>query len=688
MRFRFSPRLLICGAALLGLGGAALLLDRLFPPDLQRWTDRSTMVLAADGSLLRPFSVEDGRWRLPTTADDVDPLYLSMLIAVEDRRFGWHPGVDPVSVVRAAVQAMVHQRIISGASTLTMQVARLLEPKNRTFRSKLIESTRALQLQARFGSRGILELYLTLAPFGGPLEGVTSASLAWFGKLPKHLTPAEAALLVALPQSPERLRPDRNPEAARQARDKILTRAVERGLLKPDSADAARADPIPTFQRPMPMLAPHLSERLTAGLPTGSIVHSTLSAPLQRRLEDLGRSWLSRLDDGADLAVVVLANQDHRLVAHLGSGDWHQRQLDLSQAVRSPGSTLKPFIYAVAFDDLSLHPGTLIADAPQRFGDWLPRNFDHDYHGQITAREALQRSLNVPAVLALEKVGPARLSALLQLSGANLSFPRNSDPGLPLALGGVGMRLTDLAGLYAGLADDGIMQPIRQTTDNPAPTPSYRLVGEAAARATITILEGSPSPDGIASRRAVDQSRKIAFKTGTSFGFRDAWTVGTSADYTVAVWVGRADGAPRPGALGRNTAAPLMFRVFDLLPPDRSRRKPPEQPDHALYHSQPPSALRVLTPDLTPAAAQTVLTEPLRILFPPDGATVESLTEGISLKAAGGRPPLHWIANGHPLPEDSQFWAADSSGFSRLVVVDADGRRAAVSIRVLRPEDS
>jgi len=671
-------------AGVLGPVAGLVALDRLFPPDLGRIEQRSTVVLDSEGRLLRAFPSAQDTWRLPTRPDQVAPLYLALLRTVEDRRFGWHPGVDPLAALRAAGQAVRHGRVVSGASTLPMQAARLLRPKPRTLAAKLEEAARAVQLQARLGRDGVLEAYLTLAPFGGAIEGVAAASLAWFGKEPRHLSAAEAALLVALPQSPERLRPDRFPEQARAARDRVLARAAAHGVIAPDVARAAMAEPVPTVQRALPMAAPHLAQRLAAESGRGAVIRTSVDGRLQRALEDLGRAQAARLEPGADLAILVVAHRDRRLIAHLGSADWRARQLDLTQAVRSPGSTLKPLIYAVAFDDLSLHPGTLMSDSPQRFGDWLPQNFDRDYHGLVTAREALQRSLNVPAVQVLERVGPARLVALLRQAGITPSLPGTAEPGLPLALGGLGLRLVDLAILYAALADGGRVQPIAERADQKIPAPR-RLVGEAAARTVVDILDGSPAPDGIATGRAVARPRPVAFKTGTSFGFRDAWTVGSSADYTVAVWVGRPDGAPRPGELGRSAAAPLLFRVFDLLPPDRAPRPAVAQPDHSLFHRTPPLALARLGPEGEAGGAAGARPERLRILFPPDGATVEPLAEGVALSAAGGRPPYRWVANNAPLAERAAFWRPDGAGFARLVVVDATGRRAAATIRVSVP---
>lgn len=672
----------LAAAGLVTLAGL-LLIDHALPPDLRRWDERSVLVLDAEGGLLRPFATPEGAWRLETRPDAVDPLYLRMLLLVEDRRHSWHPGVDPLAVIRATGQALTHGHVISGASTLSMQAARLLEPSPRTLTAKLAEAARALQLRWRLGADGVLSLYLTLAPFGGPLEGVRAAALGWFGKEPSHLSPAEAALLVALPQLPERLRPDRFPHAARAARAKVLDRAAAAGLIEADVAAAAKSDPLPTRILALPMQAPHLAERVAAGAPGGTAIPTTIDPSLQRALEALGRAHLARLEPGGDIAVLILANSDRRLLAHLGSGDWQRRQLDLSRAVRSPGSTLKPFIYAVAFDDLSLHPGTRIADTPRRFGDWLPRNFDHGFHGMVTARDALQRSLNVPAVQVLERVGPARLAALLQQSGAALELPPAAEPGLPLALGGVGIRLTDLAMLYAALGDGGRVRPIIERRDRPDGAAATALVGEPAARAVLAILQDSPMPDGIAGGSGIAGRRRIAFKTGTSYGYRDAWTVGVSTDYTVAVWVGRADAAPRPGEAGRQAAAPLMFRVFDLLPPEGPRPAPAEA-DHALFRAAPPPALARLDGG-GPATLAGTPSEPLRILFPPDGAEVEALADGISLSVRGGRGPYRWVADNVPLAEEARFWRPAGEGFARLTVIDADGRHASAAIRVHLP---
>ncbi len=655
-------------------------LSWLVPPNLQRVEQHSSLVLDRHDRLLRAFPTAHGAWRLPTRAGDVDPLYLAMLKASEDQRFDSHLGVDPLAVLRAIGQMLASGRVVSGASTLTMQAARLLQPKPRTLGNKLREVGRALQLGLRYGRSGVLDVYLTLAPFGGAIEGVSAASLAWFGHPPDRLSPAEAALLVALPQAPERLRPDRHPEAARAARNRILERVAARGVIPADVAQAAQAEPVPRLRHPMPRLAPHLGEALVAGAP-GRVVRTHLDARQQAALEALGRDWLAKLEPGSDLAVVVLDGT--RLLAHLGSADWQARKLDLSRALRSPGSALKPFVYALAFDDLALHPATLMEDAPRRFGDWQPRNFDQRFHGTVTARAALQRSLNIPAVQALERVGAARFTALLRQCGVRLEFPGRADPGLPLALGGVGIRLTDLALLYAALGQGGQVEPIAIVRSaEPAAPPSCRLVGETSARVVLEILADSPMPEGMAAASETLRPHRVAFKTGTSYGYRDAWTVGVASGYTVAVWMGRADGGAVSGALGRLTAAPLMFRVFDLLAPGRSLSAGDADPEHPLMQAAAPPGLARL--DVEPAAAQQV--PRLRILFPPDGSSVEPLDEGIALRAHGGSPPLRWVVNGTPLPDEARFWQPEGGGFARLVVLDREGHRAESRIRVVGRE--
>ncbi len=685
----------MCCAVLVAAGAV---LDRLFPPDLSRFHDRSTLVVDADGRVLRAFTSRDERWRLLATPQDVDPLFLKMLVAYEDRRFRWHPGVDPLAVLRATGQFLSHGGIVSGASTLTMQTARLLEPHGRDLRGKLFEMARALQLELRYSKEEILTLYLTLAPYGGNLEGVRAASLAWLGKEPRSLTPAEAALLVALPQSPERRRPDLRADIAKRERDWVIDVLVGRGALTAAQRAEAIDRPVPAERRSMPFVAPHLALALANGTESGATIRTHILGAAQRGLERLAFESARGFADGADVAMVVVDNRTRKVVAYVGSADFFGRagQNDLVRARRSPGSALKPFAYALAFDDGILHPESLIDDSPYRFGDYAPRNFDRDFQGMLTARAALQQSLNIPAVAVVNRIGPERFAAGLQQAGAALAYPRDATGAgsLAIVLGGAGISLLDLTMLYAGLAEGGAMLPLSlRQGDRPEDEKPRRFVGQRAAWYVGDILVGSAPPDSYAPTSTPGSRRRIAFKTGTSFGFRDAWAVGYSQRYTVGVWVGHADSTPRPGQFGRNTAAPVMLRAFDLLPPEEAA--PPRRPADALAVSGTaalPPYLQIFDPTAPPLAigprARSQASAP-RILYPVEGAVVElrrhdSDGRQLPLKAEGGQGPLRWVVNGEPLAGQpgSTLWQPDGEGFARIAVIDATGRSSAVQVRV------
>ena len=686
--------------SLMGMGvvplllAALLMLDHLLPPDLTPYDHASIVVTDRDGGILRAFETSEGAWRLPTTADDVDPRYLALLRAYEDQRFDEHVGVDPLAVARAAWQWASSGHIVSGASTLTMQAARLLEPRSRSVGAKLRQMSRALQLEERLSKPKILSVYLTLAPFGGNLEGVRAASLAYFGKEPRRLSLGEAALLVALPQSPERLRPDRHPEAALSARAKVLHRLEEHGVLSATDVADALSEPLPQSRLAFPFLAPHLTEHLAAKAAPGSTIATTIDRGLQSSLESLAKREMLRFDDAGNLAIVIVENRTHAVRAYLGSADFFgpQGQIDLARAQRSPGSALKPFIYGFAFEDRAIHPASLIDDEPLRFGDYVPRNFDRQFQGTVSVREALQQSLNVPAVALLYRVGAVRFVSELRTAGARLGFRKlTGTPSLPVALGGVGISLADLTMLYTVFPNAGEVSALH-VTNTPAPPTSIRLMGPAAAWYVTDILRGSPLPEGFAQALGLTRARDIAFKTGTSYGFRDAWAVGFSPDYTVGVWVGRADGSPRPGHYGRNTATPILLKAFDLLPPDQSGFG--DAPTEALTvtaNGELPPSLRHFVPE-RPGPLRPSTGTPPRILFPPDGAVVEWRVDdgahgGLPLKAEGGAKPLAWIVNGAPLQKaalgGSGAWQPDGEGFARIAVVDAEGRSAEVRVRVV-----
>ncbi|MGQ0582532.1 MAG: penicillin-binding protein 1C [Reyranella sp.] len=678
-----SARRLLVGVALAAAGLAATLLalDRLFPPDLARYQERSTEIVDANGRLLRAFTTPDGRWRLKTTADDVDPVYLALLKAYEDRRFDQHVGVDPLAAMRAAGQWIGRGRIVSGASTLSMQAARLLEPRPRSLLTKTIQSARALQLEWRYSKREVLAIYLTLAPMGGNLEGVRAASFAYFGKEPKQLSVAEAALLVAIPQSPERRRPDRAADRAQAARDRVLVRGLEHGIVDQAAYEKAISRAAPARRLALPMQAPHLSAWL-AGQSPGTSVPTTLRYELQTALARLAAEERGQFADKAEIAMVVLDNRTGGVVAWLGGSDFFGRtgQVDLVRAHRSPGSALKPLIYAMAFDDRTLHPDTLVEDVPVRFRDWLPRNFDRDHQGAVTVRRALQQSLNVPAVLAMEKVGPQRFLSTLRTAGVAPGLPPgDSGNSLGIALGSATISPLEMAGLYAGLANGGGFAPPIVRRDRPPPAP-VRLIGPTAAWYVAEVLADAPLPEGFASLPVALRDRRIAYKTGTSAGFRDAWAASYSANWTVVVWVGHADGTPRPGQLGRLAALPIALRAFSRLPAEDNRATPPP-PDvlRVASHRELPLRMRTLAPAVESPGENR---GGPRIAYPPADARIElRAREAVPLSAMGGEGRLRWLVDGRPL--DSAKWVPDGPGQARVAVVDEAGRSTSVTVRIV-----
>lgn len=566
-------------AGILLLLAALWLFDRIFPPPLPSGND-GFIVLARDGSPLRAWPGSDGAWRYPVTPAEVSPRYIDALLGYEDRWFRWHPGVNPASLARAAWQWATTGRIVSGGSTLTMQVARILEPVPRTPAGKLRQIVRALQLEWRLSKDDILTLYLNHAPMGGIVEGVEMASRAYLGKPSRDLSHAEAALLATLPRAPSRLRPDRAPEAARSARDRVLARLERFGIWSPEVVADARIEPVIAQKLQGAWLAPLAAERLRsrarkAGAAGLTRVASTLDRELQTTVERLLADRASVLPPRVSIAALVLDAATLEVRAYAGSADFSDNargaHVDMVRGVRSPGSALKPFLYAMALDDGLIHSESLLIDAPQAFGGYQPGNFQADFSGPVSVSEALQRSLNVPAVDLLEQIGPARFATRLTEGGIKPRIATGEQPNLSLILGGAGVTLEELVGGYRALAAGGLAGRPRLTPD--APVEETRLMSEGAAWIVRDILEGGGHPD----RPFVEGggAAPLAWKTGTSFGFRDAWAVGVSGRYALGVWLGRPDGTPNPGFFGANVAAPLLKDIAAALPregiPSRER---------------------------------------------------------------------------------------------------------------------
>ncbi|MAY87710.1 MAG: penicillin-binding protein 1C [Pseudooceanicola sp.] len=631
------------------------------------------------GVPLRVWQVGDGLWRMAVRVSDVDPEFIAMLVRYEDKRFWQHAGVDPLALLRAAGQALLNGRAVSGGSTLTMQVARLLEDGSTgRWAGKLRQIRVALALERRMDKASILQLYLTNAPYGGNVEGIRAATYGWFGKPPRRLTPAQAALLVALPQSPETRRPDRHPEAARAARDAVLARMVDAGVLSEVVAHVEQRAPLPDGLRGFPRLAAHLGDTLRAEAPGAPLIATVLDARAQAAMEDLARAAARRAGARISMAIMVADRATGDVIASVGSADYagspgREGYVDMTRAIRSPGSLLKPVIYGLAFDRGLAHPETIIHDGPVRFGQYAPQNFDGQFRGDIRLREALQQSLNIPVVKLTEALGPARVVAALKRAGAQVRIP-GGRPGLAISLGGLGMSLRDLVQLYAALANGGTGPLLREAQAAPRAM-GGRVTSPEAAWQVGNILAGLAPPPGA-------PAGVLAYKTGTSYGHRDAWAIGYDGAHVIGVWMGRPDGTPVPGAFGGSLAAPVLFEAFGRLKPGFDRLPPP-----------PPSTLIVSGADLPvplrrfEARGAVAEASPPELAFPPDGARV--LVEPgapLTLRLRGGTEPFSVLANGAPVARGVRAREIDigvpGPGFSTLVVIDGTGRSDRVTIRL------
>jgi penicillin-binding protein 1C len=678
--------LVLTTGLVLGLDAA----DRAYPPPLDKANVVSAEVLDANGDLLRAFATPEGRWRLKTGVQDVDPRFLKMLVAYEDQRFYDHGGIDPLALGRAALQFVTNGRIVSGASTLSMQVARLLEPREtRSLSAKLLQVVRAIQIERRLGKQEIIELYLTHAPYGGNLEGVRAASLAYFGKEPRRLTISEAALLVALPQSPEGRRPDRHFQAAQAARTRVLMRSAVVALTGEGEAERAAGDGIPRRRLQLPAYAAHLAEAAIRKQPKIDQHRTTLKRSIQQGLEQVARDAAAKLSPKASLAMVMADVTTGAIVGEVGSADYFDASrsgwIDMTRVNRSPGSTLKPFIYGLAFEQGLVSQETIIEDRPADFFGYRPKNFDMTYQGDVTIRQALQLSLNVPAVRLLDAVGPSRLMIRFRRVDVRPVLPPNEAPGLAIGLGGVGITLKDLVQAYAALANRG--RPVRLGNgieEQPGPIDGEALLEPQAVWNVADILSDVLPPQG--SRRL-----GIAYKTGTSYGYRDAWSVGFDGRYVLGVWVGRPDNGAVPGIAGYMTAAPILFDAFSRS--GVAITPLPSAPAGATHIAQSELPISQRRFSMTASGLFSASTrEPApQIVYPPEGARVDLGAQSgeissLVLKLQGGRAPFRWLANGKPLIDLSRRrtseWKPEGGGYSTLTVIDAAGRAASVRIFV------
>ncbi len=632
-------RLLLAALGLAALFiGTLAALDHGFPPSLPRGgADFAVTVVAGDGTPLRSFPDRRGVWRYPVSAGDVSPRYLAALIHYEDRYFRYHPGVNPWALGRALFQYIRHGTPKTGGSTLTMQVARLFHPHSRTIGGKLHQILRALQLEWRLSKSEILTLYLNYAPFGGPIEGVQAASYAYLGKPAKTLSHAEAALLAVLPQSPTRLRPDRHPQRAERARNKVLDRLARFGVWGPRTVADAKMERVRARFERHPMRAPLLCRRLRPLGQPGAPVRTTIDNHLQAAAADRISAFIADTPEQTSAAALVVENERLAVRAYVGSADLFDADrfghVDMVRAHRSPGSTLKPFLYGLAIEEGLIHSESLLVDAPFDFSGYRPGNFTRSFSGPVGAAEALRRSLNIPAVDLLDRLGPRLFDARLRHGGLRLRYPSHGGPNLSMILGGVGTSLEDLVAAYAALARKGLSGSLRFTVD--APLRQRRMMSEGAAFIVRRILMDHRRPDLPGGAVDLAASRRVAWKTGTSYGFRDAWTLGVTDRYTVGVWVGRPDGTPSPGQYGRATAAPLLFALVDSLP---RRHGPPPTPPESVER------IRICWPLGTPPADES---DPLC-----HERRQAWILKGMVPPTLPDRMDRHWQPNPLPVPVD------------------------------------
>jgi penicillin-binding protein 1C len=693
--------------------------DRQFPlpADLLNQDNYARLIVARDGTPLRAFADKNGVWRYPVKKKDVSPVYLKTLLAYEDRWFYYHPGVNPFAILRAGVQNFYHGKVISGGSTLTMQVARILDPHSRTMAGKLKQIFRALQLERRYSKDEILTLYLNLAPFGGPIEGVQAASYAYLSKPAKELSLAEAALLSVLPQSPSRFRPDRHPQRATKARDKVLKRLKAFGYISQQEVEDAQLEIVVPQMEAMPMMAPILARRLKNQMSSGAVLTTTIDSQLQGSLESLLKGFTERLPEKSSAAILVVNHHTMKVSAYVASADFFDvkrfGQVDMIQAIRSPGSTLKPFLYAMALDQGLISSHSMLSDQKLDIDGYTPENFSRNYSGFVSMNEALQRSLNIPAIQVLQYLGPGYFYNKLENSGLQLYLPAHSQPNLSIALGGAGTRLEHLVSAYTAFSRAGKAGELR-FIEKAKPVKEHYLMSEGAAWIIRKILSGIQYRESYS--QLVNHHYSLAWKTGTSYGFRDAWAIGMTNDYTIGIWTGRPDGTPVPGQYGAQTAVPLLkmvamnlsnyskdnsYPIKHISQPEsvsqaiicwpQGKLKSDTLPEncHQTYLSWilddtiPPVLYR--QPDL-----DVVLNE-LKIISIKNGDIVRK-PEGsqkpvsINLVTKGGNGGVIWFVNGMPINKTASrsklTYQFSKKGIYQISAIDETGYSDEVSIRV------
>lgn len=633
------------------------LTDALFPPRLDRFCTLSPAVFDQNGRLLSLRLSRDEKWRLPLSVANTPRDYIAYLKAYEDKRFNWHSGVDRRAVLRALFQAMKAGRIVSGASTLTMQVVRLLEPRPRTLWSKCLECLRAWQLEWCYSKDEILGMYLTLAPFGHNIEGLAAASWLYFAKPPRALTREEITLLIGIPKSPTRLCPDVHYARALAQRKLVLARLEKERLITRNEMDKI-IGVLPAVSLRIPREASSMLNSLNKSMKK-DIFYTNLNHSLQISSTQTLKRFVSTQPPDVTASAIIMEHATGRVVSYVGTA---RGSLDMARAIRSPGSALKPFIYAMGFEQGIIHPGTQLNDRATDFHGYAPRNFLRQFQGDISAANALQQSLNVPAVAILEALHPQRFCDRL----TNAGVPLKEGASLPIALGSVGVRLIDLVSLYSAFPRLGtVVKPRFLRTD---PLVTHPFCDAKSARAITEILQDI---DGL-------ERAKFAYKTGTSYGHRDAWAIGYTKAYVIGVWIGKANGNPVLGLSGQKVAVPLLHELIALT------RDPPYPLSRGLEicEERTPKWMQAFS-----SSSQKKDTQRPEILFPKHTSRMMmSSDKRITISVAPPREPLSWFLDGVPLfetPDTQVSIVIPCLGWHRISVVDSQGRTSSVLFEIV-----
>ncbi|MHC4111846.1 MAG: penicillin-binding protein 1C [Planctomycetota bacterium] len=633
---------------------------------LEKWSV-SPLVLDVRGRPMLSIVGGDEQWRRPLPLENISPHLIQATIAVEDKRFYNHPGIDPSAVLRAAGQNIAAAGIVSGASTLDMQLCRMMDNRPRTFWAKSVESFRAIQLNQLNNKDEILELYLNTAPYGGNLRGVEAASLTYFDKHAKDLSLGEAALIAGLPKSPIRYQPDKYLQRAIKRRKVVLNSMFREAMITEQQLRQTRGNPIVIQKTWRTQRASHAAWMALGRRPTGG--HTCIDLDIQDELERLVDENRTGLPEGSKLAVVIIDIAQSRIIAMVGSGDSSDPidgQVNGALAKRSPGSALKPFIYAAAFEMGRLNRKSIVHDVPIQRSGWNPSNFDRTYLGKVTVAEALRRSLNVPAILVAEGIGLDRCCGVLEAAGVHLPANTQTRSGLALAVGGMEVTLLDLTNAYATLGRSGIREQPHLFTDEPRH--QVRALEPKVCAAINDILSSrNRRPNGMEQFPPQDVPWFI-WKTGTSSGRRDAWAVGHNGRYAIGVWVGRFRGTGRLAYTGSEAAEPLLARLFDL-PALRTNDNPPAA-----------APIRIRHPLCLPAEVN----QSLRIITPGNGDTFVSLSgKTVIHPSANRRDRITWFLNGKLVDNESVARLVLTPGDYELHCIDQTGQSSSVSFAVL-----